>query len=286
MTISSTPIDTASKTLLSGWERALLVLPAVAGLALGLFPLLLPALFAQVAQLPARDFFAYQVAGAGTLGYGVALALGLFQKDWLAVRLPVSATLVFNLASLYACAVRIFSAPNAPYSVYVVLAASLLFVALSGLLLLLHRGTPRPESNLASPPLRVFFMVGAVAAATFGLLPLFVPGLFTLFHLVADPDLSFIARQAGASSLGYAVLSVLALSALNTRELPLVGVMAAVFNGVSAIVSIPYIVSGEVLVLPWIIAPFGVFVVVVCLLVLRKARGIARTGAYGGQGEE
>ena len=278
----STPIDTSSKTLLSGWERALLVLPAVVGLVLGFFPLLLPALFARVALFPARDFFAYQFAGAGTLGYGVALTIGLFQKDWLAVRLPVIGILVFNLASLYACGVRIFTEPNPPYSVYVVLGASLLFVALSGLLLLLHRGTPRPESNLASLPLRIFFMVGAVAAATFGLLPLFVPGLFTLFHLVADPDLSFIARLAGASSLGYAAVSVLALSALNTRELPLIGVMAAVFNGVSAIVSIPYIFSGEVVFLPWVIAPFGVFVVIVCLLVLRKANGMARTSTYSG----
>lgn len=152
----STPIDTSSKTLLSSWERALLVLPAIAALVLGLFPLLLPALFAQVALFPVKDFYAYQLAGAGTLGYGVALAIGLFQKDWLFIRLPVIGILVFTLASLYACGVRIFTEPNTPYSVYVVLVASLLFAALSGLLLLLHRGTPRQEPNLASPPCESF----------------------------------------------------------------------------------------------------------------------------------
>src|SRR5579872_986567 len=149
-----------SKTRLSGWERTLLILPALAALVLGLFPLLLPAFFAQVALFPGKDFYLYQLAGAGTLGYGVALTIGLFQRHWVAVRLPIIGVLVFNLASLYACGVRIFTEPNAPYSVYVVLAASLLFVALSSLLLVRHQGVPRRDPNLASLPLRIFFIIG------------------------------------------------------------------------------------------------------------------------------
>ncbi len=264
----STTIAAPSKTLLSDWERALLVLPTLAGLVLGLFPLLLPKLFADFTQFPADDAYLYQLAGAATLGYGVALSIGLFQKNWLAVRLPVIGVLVFNLGSLYACGIQIVTGP-APYSVYVILASSVLFVAISGLLLTRHRGVPRLEPNLASRPVRIFLIVGAVSAATFGILPLFVPGIFTIFHLQINAP--FLARQAGAASLGYAVLAILAQRALNTQEMFLTGVMAAVFNGVSGVVSIPYILAGGILLLPWVIGPFGLLVLVGCLLVLRKS---------------
>jgi hypothetical protein len=267
MTTSSTTVLPA-RALISGWERVLLVLPALAGMLFGLFPLFLPTTFAAVSQFPADDLYLYQLAGAATLGYGVALSIGLFQKHWLAVRLPVIGVLVFNLGSLYACGVQIFSRPT-PYSVYLILGSSVLFVAISGLLLYRHRGVPRQAPNLASTPLRIFLLVGAVSAAVFGLLPLFAPGLFTIFHL--HMTVPFLARQAGSASLGYAVMAILAQWALNTQELPLTGVMAGIFNGVSGIVSIPYLLAGGILLLPWIIAPVGLLVLAGCFLVLRQS---------------
>jgi len=261
-------ITASSKTLLNGWERTLLGLPTVVALILGLFTLILPRLFAQVAQFPADDIYIYQLAGAATLGYGIALGIGLFQQRWLTVRLPVIGVLVFNLASLYACGVEII-AGHAPYSVYVVLVASLLFVAISTLLLVRHQGVPRPESDLASLLMRLFLIVGAVAAGIFGLLPLFAPGFFTVFHLSITAP--FIIRQAGAGSLGYAVVAVLAMRALNSQELILTTVMAGVFNGVGGLVSIPYLLAGNILLLPWIIAPVGLLVMIVCIPVLRHA---------------
>lgn len=263
----SATIAPLSKTYLDGWERALLVLPALAGLVLGLFPLFLPTFFATITQFPADDLYLYQLAGAATLGYGIALSIGLFQKQWLAVRLLVIGVLVFNLGSLYACAIQILTGPT-PYSIYVILAASLLFIAISALLLFRHQGVPRQAPNLASTPLRIFLIVGAVSAAAFGILPLFVPGLFTIFHL--HMTVPFLARQAGSASLGYAVMAILAQSALNTEELPLIGVAAGVFNGVSGIVSIPYILTGTILFLPWLIGPVGLLVLVGCFLILRQ----------------
>ncbi len=272
MTMSTT-VAIPSKTLINGWERALLLLPALAGLAFGLLPLFLPTLFAAMTQFPADDLYLYQLAGAATLGYGVVLSIGLFQKRWLAVRLPVIGVLVFNLGSLYACGVQIFTGP-APYSVYLILVSSILFVAISGLLLFRHRGVPRQAPNLASTPLRIFLIIGAASAAIFGLLPLFVPGLFTIFHF--HMTVPFLARQAGAASLGYAVMAVLAQRALNTLELPLTGVMAGIFNGVSEIVSIPYILAGGILLLPWVIAPVGLLVLAGCFLVLRQVIIVGR----------
>jgi hypothetical protein len=48
----------------------------------------------------------------------------------------------------------------------------------------------------------------------------------------------FVVRQAGAGSLGYVVVAVLAQRALNRLELPLIIVMAGIFNGVRGLVSI------------------------------------------------
>ena len=264
--IASTSAST-TKMLLSGWERALLVLPALAGLLLGFFLVFLPGRFAAITQFPADDAYIYQLAGATILGYGVALSFSLFQQYWLAVRLVVIGVLVNNLASLYACVIAIFTG-NAPYSVYLFLATNLLFVAICCLLLARHWGVPHPEADFATPFMRVLLIVGTVAAGAFGVLPLFVPDLFTLFHLHINAP--FIIREAGAGSLGYAVVAVLAQRTLNSQELRLITVMAAVFNGVGGLVSIPYLLAGNILLLPWVIAPVGLVVLVACLLVIRQ----------------
>jgi hypothetical protein len=193
--------------------------------------------------------------------------MGLFQQYWLAVRLVVIGVLVNNLGSLYACGIAIFSG-HTPYSVYLFLATSLLFVAICGLLLVRHWGVPQPESNFASRAMQVYLIVGALAAGAFGILPLFVPDFFTLFHLHVNAP--FIIREAGAASLGYAVVAMLAQRALNSQEFRLITVMAAIFNGVGGLVSIPYLLAGDILLLPWIIAPVGLVVLIACLLVLRQ----------------
>lgn len=257
--------NTTSRALLTDWERILLALPALAGLGMGLLLVFLPGRFAAITQFAPDDAYIYQLAGAAILGYGVALSMGLFQQNWLAVRLPVIGVLVNNLGSLYACVIEIFTG-QAPYSVYVFLATSLLFVAICSLLLARHAGVSRPEPDLASRAMQVLLIVGAVAAGVFGLLPLFVPNFFTLFHLQINAP--FVIRQAGAASLGYAVVAVLAQRTMNRLELRLPIVMAAIFNGVGGIVSIPYLMSGSVLLLPWIIAPVGLIVMFACVYLL------------------
>ena len=264
---NSMAIPASSKTLLSGWERALLVLPALAGLGLGIFLTFFPGGFAALTRFAPDDAYIYQLAGATILGYGVALSLSLFRQEWLAVRLVVIGVLVNNLGSLYACVIAIFSG-HAPYSVYLFLATNLLFIAICSLLLARHSGVSHPEPDFASRAMQFFLIVGTVAAGAFGIFPLFVPDLFTLFHLHINAP--FIIREAGAGSLGYAVVAVLAQRALNRRELPLITVMGAIFNGVGGLVSIPYLLAGNILLLPWVIAPVGLLVMVVCIFVLRQ----------------
>jgi len=249
-------------------ERVLLVVPALAGLFLGLFPLLLPKVFAQVSHFPADDTYVYQLAGAATLGYGVAFLLGVLRGDWLELRLPVIGGLVFNVAAFFACVYTLVRG-GAPYSVSLVLAATVLVSMLNSVLLYRYRHVPRPPQDLAMGTVRVFLLIGALAAGTFGVLPLFAPGLGTLVHLQINAP--FIVRQAGAASLGYAVMTVFAQRALSSQELRLPIIMAAIFNGVAGIVSIPAILAGDVLLLPWLIAPVGLAVLVGTLVGLRRA---------------
>ncbi|HYX49901.1 MAG TPA: hypothetical protein VE843_09175 [Ktedonobacteraceae bacterium] len=263
----STTITVSSKTLLSGWERALLVLPALAGLGLGFLLVLLPGRFAAMSQFAPDDAYIYQLAGSATLGYGVALSLSIFQQEWLAVRLVVIGVLVNNLGSLYACGIAIFSG-YAPYSVYLFLVTNLLFIAICAMLLARHWGVLHPEQDFSSRSMQFFLIVGAIAAGFFGIFPLFVPQLFTLFNL--HINVPFIIREAGAASLGDAVVAVLAQRALSRQELSLITVMGAVFNGVGGLVSIPYLFAGSILLLPWVIAPVGLIVLVVCVIALRQ----------------
>lgn len=261
----STILTESVKPFLSSWERALLILPALAGLGLGFLLVFLPESFAALTRFPADDAYIYRLAGAAILGYGIALCMSIFQREWLSVRLVVIGVLVNNLASLYACGIAIISG-YAPYSVYLFLVTNLLFVAICSLLLVRHRGVPRPEANFASRAMQFFLVVGTAAAGAFGIFPLFVPDLFTLFHLHINAP--FIIREAGAASLGYAIVAVLAQRALNKQELRLITVMGAVFNGVGGLLSIPYLLAGDVLLLPWVIAPVGLIVLVVCGFVL------------------
>jgi hypothetical protein len=243
------------------------MLPTLSGLAIGLFPLLLPNIFADVAQFPADDTFVYQLAGSATLGYGVVFLLGIVWGSWLAIRLPVIAVLPFNLAALTVCVVQI-ATTNAPYSVYLLLSPTMLLSALSLWLLWRHRGTPRPEQDLNQLSVRIFLTIGAVAAGTFGVLPLVAPQLGAFFHLQINAP--FIVRMAGCASLGYALMTIFAQRALSSLELRLPIVMAAVFNGVAGIVAIPFIFTGSVIILPILIAPVGLAVLVGTLIGLRR----------------
>jgi hypothetical protein len=102
------------------------------------------------------------------------------------------------------------------HSVYLVLVASILFVAITAFLLCRHRGTPQPEQNLAMPAVRVFLVMGAISAATFCVLPLLLPQLFANFGLPLTATSN--GRQGGPASLGYAVMALVALRALSGLE--------------------------------------------------------------------
>jgi hypothetical protein len=261
-----TPLS-APRTELSSVERGLLALPMLGGIVFGLLPLFLPNVLAALTGTPGNDPYIYWLAGAATFGYAVALGIGLRLGVWAPLRLVVAAVLVFNLASLYACAAEIAGGQAQPL-VYLILVASLGFIAISATLLRRH-GAQLQAAPDTAPWMVWFLWIATLLATTFGLLALFVPYLFgTTFGFQAT-DL-FLYRQGGAATLGYAAMGVMELRSRRWEELRLPAIMAGTFNGISFVASVVAIATGQG---SWLAYPVGLAalgVTVGCIIALRR----------------
>jgi hypothetical protein len=257
---------------LSRSERRLLLLPLLAGVFFGLGPLLLPGPFGVFLGGQGTDPYIYQLAGAATFGYAVALLGALQAGGWVAVRLPVLAVLVFNLASLIACGTAIAGGTAAPM-VYVILVASLGFIALTATLLRRHGLVSAGAPDLA-PWLVGLLAIATAAATVFGLVPLFAPTFFGHFFGYGAAD-TFVYQQAGAATLGYAVMGVFELRSRHWTEVRWPLVMAAVFNGVSFLISLLALATGQPSWLPFVVTPAALLVSGGFLVALRGERARA-----------
>jgi hypothetical protein len=255
------------RTQLSKLERILLLLPLAGGLIFGVFPLLLGAAFGSVLGAPGNDSYLYRLAGAATLGYAVALFLGLRQADWAPLRLVVIGALTFNLASLYACAAQIL-AGNAPLPVYLIFGTSIAITAITVWMLNRHASGERLAVDVSAWYIR-FLILGAVLSGTFGLLPLFIPAFGAKLLGFYGTDV-FLIRQAGAASLGYAVMSILGIRSGAWTEIRLPLIMALIFNGFSFIASVIALFSGEPVLISLVIGAASLFVTIVGTIAYRR----------------
>jgi hypothetical protein len=98
------PEPDSSHPLESGF-RATLVVATGAGIFFGVTPLLITRLFAQTVSLPTDDLFIYRMAGAATLGYGVAGIFELLAGRWLPARLSVLGAVAFNALAAVSAAI-------------------------------------------------------------------------------------------------------------------------------------------------------------------------------------
>jgi hypothetical protein len=237
------------------------MLPTLVGILLGLASLLIAAPFARFAGYSGNDEFFYRLAGAATLGYGVALAVGIRGGSWRAIRSIVIAELVFQLVLLFACLVEIFGGTGKPF-IYVTAAAAIAQVAIAVWVLYEHRSAPLGPPNIPGGALAVAVMsIAILAAATFGILGAFFPIATTHFFGYQGTEV-FLYRLAGAATLGYAVMGIFNLRSRNWAEVRLPVLMAIVFNGVSFLAAILAIVQKDPLFLPILIA-LATFVVTV-----------------------
>ena len=252
---------------LSNLERILLLLPTAGGLVFGLFPLLLGGAFGSILGFPGNDSFVYRLAGAATLGYAVALILGLRQGEWAPLRLVVISTLIFNLASIFACIVQLI-AGDANLFVYLIFATS---IAISGITLWLLNRHPREaqtQADVSTWYIR-FLVLGAVLSGAFGLLPLLIPVLGATLTGFQGTDV-FLIRQGGAASLGYAMMSLVGIRSGAWKEIRLPLIMALVFNGFSFVSSVVALFSGEPALISVVIGAASLFVTIVGTIAYRR----------------
>ena len=265
--VHAAPVLGEAGTMLSSLERILLLLPTAGGLVFGLFPLLLGGSFGATFGAPGNDSFIYRLGGAATLGYAVALILGLRQGDWMPLRLVVVATLAFNLASIYACVVQLI-AGDTNILVYLILGTSIAITAISLWILSRHSGGMQTEPDVSTWYTR-FIMLGTVLSAVFGLMPLLFPVQPAQLLGFYGTDV-FLIRQAGAASLGYAVMGILGLRSGTWNELRLPLVMALIFNGFSFIASVIALFSGEPVLITLVIGAASLFVTVVGIIAYQR----------------
>jgi hypothetical protein len=245
---------------LSSPERILLLLPIAGGLVFGVFPLLLGSAFGAALGFPGNDAFIYRLAGAATLGYAVALIMGIRQGDWAPVRLVVIATLAFNVASIYACVVQLMAGNN-NLVIYLILGTSIAITAITASMLNRHAGVERPAADVSVLYTR-FSILGTVLSAVFGLGPLLLPVLPAQLLGFHGTDV-FLIRQAGAASLGYAVMGLYGIRSGAWQGLRLPLVMALIFNGFSFIASVIALFSGEPVLISVVIGAASLFYTIV-----------------------
>lgn len=260
-------VSREERTKLNTLERLLLLLPTAGGLVFGALPLLLGGAFGAALGFPGNDSFVYRLAGAATLGYAVALILGLRQGEWAPLRIVVIGTLTFNLASIYACVAQLMAGDTNLF-VYLIFGTSIAISAIT--LWLLNRHTIEAQTGPEVSAWYIRFLVlGAVLSGTFGVLPLLIPVLgatSTGFH---GTDI-FLIRQGGAASLGYAVMSIMGIRSRLWREIRLPLIMALVFNGFSFLASVVALFSGEPVLISVVIGAASLFVTIVGTIAYRR----------------
>jgi hypothetical protein len=262
-------ISDTDKTKLTRLERTLLLLPMAGGLIFGLGPFLLGSTVGAAVGFPGNDAFIYRLAGAAAFGYAVALIMGIRQGTWAPLRQVVIGTLTFNLASVFACVVALVTGDTNIF-VYLILAASIIFIAITLWVLNRHgqAGLEPAEGNPSVWYVR-FVTLGTVLSAAFGLLPLLIP-VFGAHLLGFHGTDVFIIRQAGAASLGYAVMGLYGRRTSAWGEVRLGLLMALFFNGFSFIASVIALFSGEPILISLVIGAASLFVTIVGTIAYRR----------------
>ena len=100
-------------------------------------------------------------------------------------------------------------------------------------------------------------------------MPLLIPALGSQLLGFQGTDV-FLIRQAGAASLGYAVMGIFGLRSRAWAELQLPLVMAIVFNGFSFLASAVALFSGEPVLITLVIGAASLFVTIVGMIAYQR----------------
>jgi hypothetical protein len=223
--------------------RALLAIQVLAAAVFGLWPFVAPEAFAALGGLRGTEPFIYRLAGAATLGYGVAALFALGRPSWERVRIPIAATTAFNAAAVLAMFLSIADGET-PWIVWLILAAASVFTLLGGYWLIRNQGPAEERPHPVGGRFRLVLGVATLAATIFGVVPLLAAEAAASLAGFDTAEL-FPYRMAGAATLGYAVAGVLQLRERAAGAVRLQVVAALVFNACSALAVALYLLGGD-----------------------------------------
>ena len=228
-----------------------LVQVAAAGF-FGIYPFLFPDSFASVFGYEGAEPFVYRLLGAASTGYAAAAILAFRRPIWAEHRIPIVASLTFNAAAVLATLLALLIDGEPRFLVFFILVAASVFSLITAYWLVRDEGPAAPDSPRVTAPVRVLLAVATLAALAFGVLPLLIPNLVASATGFAVADL-FIYRLAGAATLGYATAGVLEVRARAASEIRLQVRAALVFNVLSAIAAVIYLIGGGQSPIGWVI---------------------------------
>jgi hypothetical protein len=253
------------------WFRILLVIQMLAAGLFGVVQFFFPAIAADAGGLTGAEPFIYRLAGAAALGYAVAAALSLMKPGWYRFRIPAAASYTFNAAAVVAALITLFEG-GSNFWVWFILIAAAAFVFVLIYVTRRDQGPPAPAQPTLDRPARVLLTLASIAAGIFGLAPLFAAEFFADFGGF-DPSDLFIYRLAGAATFGYAFGGYLSLRDGRWEAIRLQNLAAIVFNGLSAVAGLMYVMDGGTSLVGWLIlVAASLFTVTLLILHVRQGR--------------
>lgn len=255
----------------TSWFRILLILQLAAAGFFGLFPFLAPGISADAAGYTGAEPFSYRLAGAASLGYAVAAAVALAAPAWHRFQIPAAASYAFNGGAVVAALISL-SEGDDNFWVWLILIAAAAFVLTIGFVTRRNQGPPPPPEPVLDGGARLVLTVASIAAAVFGLIPLFAASWFAELGGLEPSDL-FVYRLAGAATFGYAFAGYLSLRSGRWEAIRLQNLAAIVFNGLSAIAALMYVVGGGRSLGGWLVLIAAtVFAAALTLVHIRRGR--------------
>ena len=214
--------------------RLTMIGQAAAAFVFGLAPLLLTSTYASILGFSGDDALVYRLGGAATSGYFTAAIVPLLQRaTWAEIRIPALATLTFTIGASVASLSEAIAGARQPVVLFVVVAGAF-FTLVAAYWVRRDEGPAVDAGAVPGTVHRAIVALATLSAATFGLLPLLVPGPFaSLFGLVGTD--TWVFRLAGAGCLGYAVAGVASLGAPGYRLWRVQNLAAIAFNVLGAL---------------------------------------------------
>ena len=250
-------------------ERAILAVPLVGSLALGLPLYVFPRPFARIAELSGNDTFIYELGGAAMIGYAVGLGLGIRGGTWLPLRLGVLAVYLFAVIAFLAGFVSLASNQITGLVVFVSIWAVVVAWAVAQVLVA-RRGARSGPRDTAAWVVAVLALA-TLSAAVFGLGPQLPKAFASLMGYAGTDD--YIYRLAGAACFGYAAMGVQELRSLHWDDMRLPSVMALVFNGLAFVASLFELLAARGTLLVYLVAlAAGFFTLSIAVILVRRGR--------------